>query len=296
MKYKNLILSGGGTRGIYYLGLMKYFENYGINTSDFKNLVGSSIGSFFISAIALGYSSEELKEYAISILDYSRLKSLNILNFLDNLGFDEGDKLEHNIKRMIRNKIGNKSITLLELYEKYDKNLTIPTVCLSTRELIFLNKDTHPHVKLWKAIRMSLGVPFLFKPFLYKGNYYIDGGLKNNFPIDLYNTIDTLGVCITSKKKEHNSFFNLEKLVISLIDIVTTNDYSRATQDIIEISDSYSINDELLSFQPNLEENTIVKSIEYGYDKVENYFKNRENSIESFCKSLVLHLLDSITT
>ena len=51
--YKNLILSGGGVRGLYYLGFMNYYKD---KLKDFKNFAGTSIGSFFIvTAVAREY-------------------------------------------------------------------------------------------------------------------------------------------------------------------------------------------------------------------------------------------------
>lgn len=310
MKYKNLVLSGGGVRGIYYIALLKYFENNNININDFKNLAGVSVGSFFATAISLGYTSDELEEHALYILDYSKLKSMNIFDFFSNLGLDNGDKLEHCIKRMIRNKIGNKSITFIELYEKYGKNLIIPSVCLSSREIVYFSKETTPKLKLWKAIRMSLGVPFLFKPFIYKNNYYVDGGLKNNFPIELFNSVDTLGIDITSKKQDMNTIFNLEKFILSLVDVATRNKYTIIYQDVIQLSNFYVSNvnnnsdsqekqekkpefEELLSFQPDISNETIRLSKEYAYSTIEKFFKDREEKIYNFCLDIVLDSIES---
>jgi NTE family protein len=159
--YENLILSGGGVRGLYYLGFMQYFKDY---LHVFKNLVGTSIGSFFVVAIALGYTSEEIQPHVLNILDYNRVKSLKVFDFLENLGLDDGSKLEHYIKKMIRHKFGKKELTFKELYEIYNKNVTITAISIEDNSVIYFSKDTHPLMKVWKAVRMSMTVPFLFKP------------------------------------------------------------------------------------------------------------------------------------
>ena len=46
-----------------------------------------------------------------------------------------------------------------------------------------LSHETYPDMKLLTAISMSIAIPFLFQPVLYKNVYYCDGGLVNNFPI-----------------------------------------------------------------------------------------------------------------
>jgi len=48
-----------------------------------------------------------------------------------------------------------------------------------------LNHKTDPDLLLYKAITMSSAFPFVFKPIEYNGEYYIDGGLCNNFPFNM---------------------------------------------------------------------------------------------------------------
>ena len=41
------------------------------------------------------------------------------------------------------------------------------------------------------ALRMSSNLPFIFDNFKYTGCFYTDGGISNNFPIDIGDTIGT---------------------------------------------------------------------------------------------------------
>jgi predicted acylesterase/phospholipase RssA len=289
-RYNNLILSGGGVRGLYYLGFMKYFTN---NLTDFKNLVGTSIGSFFVVAICLGYTSEELYPHAVNVIDYSKLKSMDLFNFLDNLGVDDGSKLEHLIKKMIRNKINRKDITFKELYETYGKNVIIPVVCLEHKEVIYLSKDNFPHMKIWKAVRMSMGVPFLFKPFVYKEKHYVDGGIKHNFPIDLYDSNDTLGIDLSGQPRNNNGM-NFEEFLFSLMDVVTRHKRIINKQDVINLDSCYNPSKPLVAFQPEVQNTDILEAIEYSYEKIKVYFENIDNNIDILCKSIVLEILDYI--
>jgi predicted acylesterase/phospholipase RssA len=289
-KYNNLILSGGGVRGLYYLGFMKFFNN---NMGSFKNLVGTSIGSFFVVAISLGYEYEELMPHVINILDYSKIKNMNLFEFLDNLGLDDGIKLEHYIKKMIRSKIGRKDITFKELYDIYEKNVTLTVVCLERKEVVYLSKDTHPYMKIWKAIRMSMGLPFLFKPFLYKEKHYLDGGIKHNFPIDLYNTNDTLGIDL-SRQIRNNNGMNFEEFLFSLIDVVTRHKRQITNQDVINLDSCYNPNNPLLSFQLNVDNDIVLEAIEYSHEKIKEYFNNMNNDIDILCKSIVFDIIDKV--
>ena len=217
---ENLILSGGGVRGLYYLGFMKYFKD---RLQQFKNLVGTSIGSFFAVAISLGYTEQEIRPHVLNILDYNRVKSLKVFDFLENLGLDDGTKMEHYIKKMIRDKFGKKELTFKQLYETYHKNVTITAISIEDNCVIYFSKESHPLMKVWKAVRMSMTVPFLFKPYVYKEKNYIDGGLRHNFPIDLYPSKYTLGVDISTLPKISKKI-NFEEYIFSLIGIITQSD------------------------------------------------------------------------
>jgi len=275
--YKNLILSGGGVRGLYYLGFMKYYES---RLNEFKNLVGTSIGSFFITAIAIGYKSEELKQHAINIIDYTKVKNIQLFGFLSNLGLDDGIKMEHYIKKMIRDKLGRKDITLLQLYNEFGKLVIIPVVCIQTKQVLYLSKDTFPHMKVWKAIRMSMSVPFLFKPYVYRGLSYVDGGIKHNFPIDLYNSKDTLGIdlSLSSTCKSYETL-DFEGYCISIIDIITKYRAPIISQDVIYLNGSYNPDRQLIPFQPEVNETIVKEAIDYSCEAVKKFFTEKEEKI-----------------
>lgn len=297
--YRNLVLSGGGVRGLYYLGFMKYYEN---RLDEFKNLVGTSIGSFFAAAIAIGYKSSELRQHVINVIDYNRIKNIQLFGFLSNLGLDDATNLEHYIKKMIRDKLGRKDITFLQVYREFGKNIVIPVVCIQTKQVLYLSKDTFPHLKIWKAIRMSMGVPFLFKPYLYKGLSYVDGGIKHNFAIDLYNSNDTLGIdlSISSTSKSYETL-DFEKYCISIIDIITKYRAPIINQDVIYLNSSYNSDKQLIPFQPEVDEKTVDEAIQYSSEKCKQYFldklekeQDRVKEIYDICRDIVDEIISKL--
>ena len=38
-----------------------------------------------------------------------------------------------------------------------------------------------------KALRISMSIPFIFKPYKYNDKIWVDGGCMNNFPIEIFN-------------------------------------------------------------------------------------------------------------
>jgi predicted acylesterase/phospholipase RssA len=294
--YKNLVLSGGGVRGLYYLGFMKYYES---RLEEFKNLVGTSIGSFFVAAIAIGYKSGELRPHVINIIDYTKVKNIQLFSFLSNLGLDDATNLEHYIKKMIRDKIGRKDITFLQLYTQFGKTIVIPVVCIQTKQVLYLSKDTFPHLKVWKAIRMSMSVPFLFKPYVYRGLSYVDGGIKHNFAIDLYNSNDTLGIdlSLSSNCKSYETL-DFEEYCISIVDIITRYRAPIINQDVIYLNGSYNSDRQLIPFQPEVNENMVNEAIQYSCEAVKVFFyekeKERTKEIYDICKNIVDEIISKL--
>ena len=285
--YENLILSGGGVRGLYYLGFMKYFND---RLHQFKNLVGTSIGSFFAVAIALGYTEQEIRPHVLNILDYNRVKSLKVFDFLDNLGLDDGSKLEHYIKKMIRYKFGKKELTFKQLYETYNKNVTITAISIEDNSVIYFSKESHPLMKVWKAVRMSMTVPFLFKPYTYKEKNYIDGGLRHNFPIDLYPSKYTLGIDISTLPRVSKKL-NFEEYIFSLVGLITHSNTIITDQEIIILNSSFNPEFPLLPFDPNINETIVDNSIEYSYTTIAEYFLQKEKQTYELCKNIVVDIL-----
>jgi len=288
--YKQLILSGGGVRGLYYLGFMNYYKE---KLSYFTHFAGTSIGSLFIVAIALGYTAEELESHVANLLDYNRVKSIKVFDFLENLGIDDGSKMEHFIKKIIRDKIGRKDITFKELYEEYGKHITIPAVCVEDKDVVYFSNDTFPYMKVWKAVRMSMTVPFLFKPFRYKDKNYIDGGLKHNFPIDLYPSSSTLGIDIGGSPKA-SAKLDVEEYIFSIVATITKTKVPIVSQDVIVIDGSPDPNQPLSPFQPEISPEVITEAIEYGYERTKEYMEKKQLERYQLCGRILLDLIDKI--
>lgn len=59
-----IVFSGGGVRGLAYIGVIRAFEEAGI---DFDMVAGTSIGSLIGAAYASGMSSQEMEKYSLTI-------------------------------------------------------------------------------------------------------------------------------------------------------------------------------------------------------------------------------------
>lgn len=93
-------------------------------------------------------------------------------------------------------------MNLLDFYLSTGKDLSIIAADITNRRMLVLNHTTAPQCPLVWAVRMSMGIPFLWQEVVWQsawGNYLgremvgsrvVDGGLLSNFPIELFMSRD----------------------------------------------------------------------------------------------------------
>ena len=194
-----LVLSGGGAKGFSHVGVLKALEE---NNIPIDYIAGTSMGAIVGGLYASGFSPEEI-ETLLTAKDFIRLASgqLDINNKFffkkkpDNsswinlpIHFDKKLLAKIPLKLVSTDEM---DITFLEMFSgpsaasQYDfDNLFVPFRCVATdieasKSLIM--KDG----QLGDAIRASMSVPFYFTPIRVKGKLLFDGGMYNNFPVDV---------------------------------------------------------------------------------------------------------------
>lgn len=187
-----LVLSGGGAKGYAHIGALKVIEEAGVKID---YIGGTSIGAIIGALYASGYSADELEKIMYS-LDLNALilneKTRTELPFFDKT-YREKYVLElpfDDFKLSIPNAISSGQGTIDELsylfrhthdIENFNE-LRIPFVCiatkLSTGEAVTFNEGFLPQI-----VMASGAYPTLFDPVYIDGELYIDGGVRNNYPV-----------------------------------------------------------------------------------------------------------------
>lgn len=187
-----LVLSGGGAKGYAHIGVLKIIEKAGIKID---YIGGTSIGAIVGALYASGYSADELEEILFS-LDLNNLimndKSRKELPFFDKT-YREKYILElpfDNFQLRFPNALSSGQGTADELTYLFRQvhnienfnDLPIPFVCVATKlsngESVVFHKGYLPQVVL-----ASGAYPTLLKPVRIDGELYVDGGVKNNYPV-----------------------------------------------------------------------------------------------------------------
>lgn len=198
-KINELCLAGAANRGIAYIGALSYLiEN---NLLDLKKFVGVSIGSLIGVLYIIGVDMKELFEDVIK-LDISEFQDISIGAVFNKGSILNGEKYRIWVWQMLSAKID--PMTNIEtIYNNYNVDIIIGAVSLDSGKdgLEYFSKDSNPKMPIFYAIMASMAIPFIFPPIFYNGKRYVDGGVLDNFPMDLLSD-NAIGITVTSEQVE----------------------------------------------------------------------------------------------
>jgi NTE family protein len=265
-----LVLSGGGVKGLYYVGIIKKLEELNI-IKNIKNFAGTSIGAFFACLLAIGFNSKELMEF-LMLFNITRMKKANYNNFFSFFGIDNGNNLKIILEQMFELKGFNKNITFGEFYNKTQKNLIITGVCVNEKKCHYFNYLEYPKLEIIEAVRISTSIPLYFTPVQYNNKLWVDGGIIDNYPIDLFkdNLNKTLGIYLLEETK-NSEINNLEEFLSCVLSsfsqgIAKKSIYGFENNTVIIKTNDIGIID------LNIDKEKIIQFINYGYDYLSAFF------------------------
>ena len=213
-KIEHLVLSGGAYLGLYEYGALKYLSNEGfIDIENIKSIHGTSIGGLLSVILSLKIDWVHLTEYFIKRPWYKMIQ-LNPNMFFDvipNKGLLGKSFFISLCKPLFETVDISLDITLKQLYERTNIELYLYSVNLNTYLIEQLSYKKYPELKVIDAIHMTCALPYIFQPVWYNDNFYIDGSLINNYPIDFCimqqletNKDNILGIKLETHNKDNN--------------------------------------------------------------------------------------------
>ena len=180
-EYDTLVLPGGGLKGFCLLGAIQSAMDSGL-LNNIKNYVGTSIGSILGYLLAIGYKPIEIMVAIYTNKWLERMQNYNLVAMINGNGATTFTSLHEALEKLTINKIGQ-FITLGKLKELYGKTLICVAYNMTTCCTEYLGPDNYPDLPCITALRMSSNIPLIFDRFMYMDQYYIDGGVSDNFPI-----------------------------------------------------------------------------------------------------------------
>ena len=160
-RYKiGLALSGGGTRGIAHLGVLKAFAEHKIR---FDCVAGTSAGALVGSIYCAGLDLDEV------IAEARTVTRRELVNKRFAIGSNS-----NNIARLANRFLQGKNFD----------DLLIPFACIAV-DIVSGGEVELNSGSVAEAVSASCAVPALFTPVEHDGMLLVDGGLLNNMPADV---------------------------------------------------------------------------------------------------------------
>jgi NTE family protein len=159
-----LVLSGGAARGFAHIGVIRALRQSGVPI----DMVGAaSMGSIVAAGVALGWDDDELT----ARLRHAFIDSNPVSDYtLPLLSLVSGRE----VTKRLRENFGEARI----------ENLWRPYFCVSSN-LTAGHAKTHRSGLLWQAVRASIAIPGILPPVIEGDEVLVDGGVMNNFPVDV---------------------------------------------------------------------------------------------------------------
>ena len=230
-----VVLSGGGAKGMAHIGVLKVLEKAGI---PIDIVTGTSMGSIIGGLYAIGYNANSLdsmvrvQDWAYVITDKEDLRNQSLSDlekqytYVVSTGLTKNDKSGGGI---IKGK------NLAELFQHlctgftdsldFSKDLRIPFACVATNIIDNSEVDFHSG-RLPQAMRASMAIPAAFSPVRLGDMVLVDGGLKNNYPVDIAREMGAdiiIGVTVQGPAKEADDMGGTMSIISQIVDVNCKN-------------------------------------------------------------------------
>jgi predicted patatin/cPLA2 family phospholipase len=302
MDIDTLCFCSGGIQGIVLIGVLKQLLNN--NFIDIKNIrtfSGSSIGAMLAFLMCINFTIDEIILFIISY-DFNNIESeYNIENIFTSFGFNKGEIIETLFCKLLKHKLNKSDYTFMELYKITNKKLIIVgTNFTKGTEQIFSYKKT-PTYSVIKALRISISIPIIFTPIKMNNDYFVDGALLNNFPINACNKKTTLGLNLINPFE--NKLNSIQDVILGTLKILTTHKIYKSKYIInikiydtnftnFNVTPSYLL--KLINHGEKIGQKYLIRYHKYKIKKIQNEIENKKrNIISNILDTIILKLEDN---
>lgn len=226
-----LVLSGGGAKGLAHIGVLKALEE---NEIPIDYVVGTSMGGVVAGCYAAGLSPAQIEEIVLSPKfltwingrmeqgfnyyyhkndDHPSFLKLNLsLDSTNNLNFNTSIANDLSLNFALTEIMAQPSAICKGNFDSLFVPLRVVAAEIFTQSEVVLKKG-----ELSDALRATHTVPLFYNPIRVDGKYLFDGGVYNNFPIDVvqreFSPDVIIGSNVSSKVYETYPYKDDDKLI-----------------------------------------------------------------------------------
>lgn len=233
-----VVLSGGGAKGVAHIRALKVIEEVGI---PIDYVVGTSMGAIVGGLYSIGFTTAQLdtlvqnQDWKFLLSDATQRKELTLADreqsdqYLLSIPFDKRPK-EMLTSGVIKGR--NLAILFSKLTEGYHDSIDfnkfpIPFACVAYNLVNGTEVDFHSGI-LAEAIRASMSIPGAFTPVRKGDMMLVDGGMANNYPVDVARRMGAdyvIGVDVQDTLRSADKLTTLPNVVGQIVNLMVENKY-----------------------------------------------------------------------
>lgn len=207
MRY--LVFKGASVMGLSYIGfvsrLQDVYRRFGRNMhASMQGFGGSSIGALMALVMSLDPDLDEVRAYVLE-RDFSEIVSrMHIGTLHASKGLVDNGLLQEWVGDFLARWTGDADMTFRQHAAATGKRLRVVASDVSSSRsrgdepVYVFDADSAPDCTLRFAVATSMAIPIIFSPSEHDGRLLVDGGLFNNFPMDLFPLAQTVGIRVRS--------------------------------------------------------------------------------------------------
>ncbi len=239
-----VVLSGGGARGMAHIGALKVIEQAGI---PIDYVVGTSMGSIIGGLYSIGYTPNQLdsmvrkQDWFFLFSDKARRHETSFTakeqssRYLLTIPFGEDKKKNFQAGFIQGQNLENLFYSLTFGYHDSISfnSLPIPFACVAVDAVNGKEKVFHSGV-LPVAMRASMAIPAVFSPVRMDSMVLVDGGVANNYPVDVAREMGAdivIGVDVQQEMKKPEDLRNAPDILWQIIDFYGRDKYKKNVLD-----------------------------------------------------------------
>ena len=241
-----LVLSGGGAKGVAHIGVIKVLEEAGI---PIDYIAGTSMGAIIGGLYSIGWSTQELDSLVRNqdwmallsdkiprrdkLLSEKEITDMYILSVP--LSLDKKFSIPSGVLagQSVLNLLNEMTLGYHDDDLDFD-SLPIPFACVAY-DMVKGEEQVYRHGNLPLAIRASMSIPGAFAPVIRDSMVLVDGGIYNNFPVDVARDMGAdiiIGVDLAAGPHDMEGLTSMMGLIDQITTFLGRDEYTKNLQDV----------------------------------------------------------------